>query len=142
MKKKLAVLIVFIVLSSLLIPYASADDMTDYSLSSDSEDSIDYVYILSASTSLSIGGGGYASISNNITCVAAVDKIVMSTYLQQYNGSWVTVNHWTDTVYSNTASSGHGAYVASGYNYRALVYFYAYDGSSYESTTRTDTEYY
>lgn len=98
---------------------------------------VKYTYINNASTHLSISNNR-AVITNEINAYSNVDKVVISTYLQkkQSNGTWSTIKHWRDTKYSNMYTTQHIYYVTSG-NYRVKTYFYAYDGSSYESTTLT-----
>ena len=139
MKKILSVIAVTILLFSMCtIAYASENTKTE----PDGLYGAKYTYISNATTSLSIKRG-LATITNSISCYSVVDRIEVSTYLQKnVDGVWTTLQHWTDTEYDDDYVGSHSYYVVSGYNYRALTYFYAYDGEQSESTYLIDYEAY
>ncbi|MBN2879373.1 MAG: hypothetical protein JXN65_07050 [Clostridia bacterium] len=139
MKKSIVSFIILVLLFTLFVPSASAGGSEDADVE---PDSVDSVYITSAYSTINIvGGSAYAY--NSISCSGSINKIVISCYIQQYNGGWQTVSHWTDTRYSNSATTSHSCNVSSGYTYRVYTYFYAYIGSTLvESTTSTDSGYY
>ena len=137
MKKILTFTTITILLISLFtVAYASEDaERNDMGLR--------YTYINNAMTAIGISSSGKATISNSIDCYSDVDKITVSTYLQKnVNGTWTTLKHWTDTEYDNDYVGSHSYYVVSDNSYRALTYFYAYDGTQSESTSLTDYEDY
>ena len=99
-------------------------------------------YISSYDYSLNISSSGLASCGAGMTAYPGTDKVSISMYLQKYDSGWSTVQHWTKEAAGNYVSLGKSYYVMKGYNYRVLVYFYAYEGSAVESLSRTATQYY
>lgn len=102
-----------------------------------------YTYISYTSSSIDISSSGLATVSANMGVVPGTDSVRISLYLQRYENGWVSVQHWSDADENVTSFElSRSAYVSSGYNYRALAYLYAYEGSSTESATSTATEYF
>ena len=92
--------------------------------------------------SLSITGGGLSTSSAFMYAYSGTDRVKISMYLQRYDSGWKTVKHWTresDVTYVSLAKD---QYVYSGYTYRVLAYFYAYEGNHSEITSGSDSEYY
>jgi len=140
MKKSIVFFVTLVLLFTLFVPSASAED---YKSLSSGPDSVDSLYILSAYSTINIDGGGNAYAYNSISCTGSITKIVISCYVQRYSGGWQTVSSWSDTTYSNSAVSSHSCSVTSGYTYRVITYYYTYIGTSMvESTTASDSEYY
>ncbi len=94
-------------------------------------------YINSVYTSLSISSSGLSSSYTFIMAYPGVDEVRISMYLQRYDNGWKTVKHWAQDFTGTYGSLSKNWYVAKGYNYRVLAYFYAYDGSDSESISRT-----
>lgn len=94
------------------------------------------MYFISSSCSISIGSGT-AYCGAAARCVTSINKVRISSYLQKSSsGSWVTVKHWTQDTYSNSAAMNKTYSVSSG-SYRNYCYFYAYiDDTCVEGTTR------
>jgi hypothetical protein len=63
----------------------------------------------------------------------------ISAYLQYYDDGWYTDAHWTVDRDGSYAVLSKERYVVRG-EYRLLVYYYAYSGNSFESTS--DVDYY
>ena len=103
---------------------------------------MDYTYITYTTIDFDISGSGYADMYASMGASASVDSTRISAYLQQYDSGWQTVQHYSKNSDSNYVSWGAGRYVSSGYQYRLLVYYYAYVGGSSESTSRTQTDSY
>lgn len=97
---------------------------------------IKMTYIQSVHTSLSISSGGLSNSYAFITSYSGTDKLRISMYLQRYDNGWKTVKHWVKDFYNTYGSLTKDWYVAHGYEYRVLTYFYAYDGSASESISR------
>lgn len=97
-------------------------------------------YIGYATSTLEISSSGYADMEALMECYSPVDKIRISEHLQRYvNGSWQDVAAWSQYYYSDMASWSRGYYVASGYQYRLMCYFYCYyDTTLLESVSRAD----
>jgi len=137
MKKVQTITILVVLLISIYASTYAKEDVGEVRIS---PQGILYLYISNVNASLSISGSGIASVNNTITASTYVDSVKISTYLQKYeNGSWVTLNHWTDTSNTYYLISSHTHQVTSGYNYRVLTYFYAYVGDESESTSRSET---
>lgn len=140
MRKIIAVALITIMLLSMSTVALAGEDKTKDTAP---PSSAKFTYISSCSTSLGINSSGKAAIVDCISAYSNVDKVVISTYLQKYeNGTWVTVQHWVTTEYDNFCAITHYHYVVSGNKYRSKVYYYAYDGSDYESTCLYDYESY
>lgn len=129
LRKTLILIAVFaIITSTLFAAFAGAADI----------DSIDFTYIISTSTSLDITASGKACCSASISCYPGTDSNRISAYLQRNeNGNWVTVQNWAKDTSGNYGSLYKEYYVASGYQYRLKVYYYAYEGTDSESATGT-----
>ena len=105
----------------------------------DNGDSLDYTFISSVITNLAINASGKASCSATIYCYPGTDSVRISAYLQRnVSGSWVTVQHWSESSSGNYGSMYKEYYVTSGYQYRLYVYYYAYEGDDVESTVGVD----
>lgn len=94
-----------------------------------------YTYIDYATCNLVINSSGKASMTATLDCDNSVDSTRISAYLQKYDSGWKTLKHWAQNYNSSYAAWGNHYYVASGYQYRVLVYYYAYSGSNTESTS-------
>lgn len=92
-------------------------------------------YISSTDTSLSISTSGNASGMAKINGYQGVTtKVETYLYLQQYkNGSWQTVESWSQTDNNYRGTLQGTCSVSKGYNYRVKASYYAYSGSSYEN---------
>ena len=91
-------------------------------------------YIKSVYTSLSISSSGRSNSYARIITYSGVDEVKISMYLQRYDNGWKTVKHWAQNFDDTYAYLSKNWYVMSGYEYRVLSYFYAYEGSNSEST--------
>ncbi len=134
MKKWISLLLALVLLLSTATTAKAAE-------SSDKASSLivpmDFTYIMVVGCSLDITALGRADCTSTFICVASVDHVRISSYLQKYDGGWVNVKHWVKDAYSNTTTFSDSYYVVSGYTYRYYCYFYAYiDGSLVESTTK------
>lgn len=99
----------------------------------------DYTYISVTTTNLEINSIGKACCAATLTCYAGTDSNRISAYLQRYNnGTWTTLQHWTQDTTGSRGTLYKEYYVTSGYQYRLRVYYYAYEGSNTESATGTD----
>lgn len=119
-----------------------ASDIEKPSESADGDIGILMTYISTYDYNLSINSSGLASLGASMSAYPGTDKVKISMYLQRYNNGWSTVQHWSKEAAGTYVSLVKSYYVTSGYNYRMLVYFYAYEGSAVESLSRTDTQYY
>ncbi len=95
-----------------------------------------FTYISYTNTSISINSSGKASCTAKLSASSNVDRVYISGYLQRYD------NGWTKTSYSSSCNLLSSHYVTSGYQYRYIVYYYAYDGSNSESTSGSRTASY
>ena len=102
---------------------------------------VDWTYINYTTISFDISGTGYATMGASMNAVAGATTRI-SAYLQRYSGGWQTVQHYGDDSNTNELIWGAGRYVASGYDYRLLVYYYAYVDGDSERTTMTSYEVY
>ncbi len=93
-------------------------------------------YISQVYTSLTISSGGLSNSYARINAYPGVGRVRISMYLQRYDSGWKTVQHWTQDFTGTYGSLSKNWYVTSGYEYRVLTYFYAYDGSNSESIYR------
>jgi hypothetical protein len=145
MKKKLLLaLLAFLLVLSICNPVLALENEEQSTRSADGDYQILWTYINLVSNWMDISSSGQASMTSVIYAYSGVDKVVMNNYLQRLvNGSWTTVKNWSNTYYDDFGSWSQTWYVTSGYNYRLRTYFYAYDGSSSESTSLTSgTVYY
>ena len=105
-----------------------------------------WTYIHTVYDWMGIDSSGKASmVSDMDTYSGSVTQVKMVNYLQRYqNSTWSTVNSWSQTTSGTYGYWSNTYYVYSGYNYRLLTYFYAYNGSTLvESTSLTSgTVYY
>ncbi len=87
------------------------------------------------SASLRISGGR-AYMTASISTYDA-DSVRILAYLQRYsNGTWTTIRSWSNDYASSSGVWVVNRYVSSGYDYRLIVYYYAYEnGSMVEATT-------
>lgn len=152
MKRKVVLFLsIVIILANIASPAIAADNSSNSSekdtvspvvIVPESTFTALYTLITSAYTGLYIDYRGCAYLTGALNCKPGVDRNVISCYLQRYNSGWKTVQHWRKTTYGTTATLSCYWFVSSGYTYRALIYFYAYDGELSESTSGVDTEYY
>lgn len=139
-KRLLCVLLSLVLLCTLPLPVLAVDDITIEP--GDAEIGIMLTYISAYGYDLNINSSGLASCSANMTAYPGTDSVSISMYLQKYDGGWSTVKHWSKSAETNYAFLSGSYYVMSGYTYRVLVYFYAYEGSATESLNHTDSQYY
>jgi len=99
-------------------------------------------YISSVYTALSISSSGLSNSYARIFAYSGVDSVRISMYLQKYDNGWKTVNHWAQNFDGTYGYLSRNWYVVSGYQYRVLAYYYAYDGDNTESLSRTYSVYY
>ena len=133
-KFALSTLAILIILS-LCIPIASASSDTTTNVIKPM-----WTYLQLVHNGLQIDSSGLATMVSEINCyTGTVNKVRMDNYLQRYiNGSWTTLNSWSQTTYDTYDYWGTTYYVYQGYNYRLLTYFYAYNGNTLlESTSLT-----
>ena len=134
MKRVFHIILVFVLVFVFSGTALAADDAQDQAPGGDP--GLDYTYIDYATIYFSINASGYASMAAVLQGTAGVDHVRISAYLQRYNSGWSTVQHYTAEDDSDYINWSAGRYVTSGYTYRLLVYFYAYVGDNYESTSR------
>ena len=140
-KKSLCLLLTVVLLCA--FPVAGlASEIEDPGDSADGDIGILMTYISTYDYNLSINSSGLASLGASVSAYPGTDKVKISMYLQRYDGGWSTVQNWSKEAAGTYVSLVKSYYVSSGYNYRMLVYFYAYEGSEVESLSRTDTQYY
>jgi len=140
-KKSICLLLTVVLLCAFPVS-GLASDIQEPDESADGAVGILMTYIHYYDYNLSINSSGLASLGSSVTAYPGTDKVKISMYLQRYNSGWSTVQHWTKEAVGTYVSLVKSYYVTSGYNYRLLVYFYAYEGSAVESLSRTDTQYY
>ena len=138
MKRFLQVFLVALLLCAFTVTVYATSDKSEVS----NPTAIRMTYISTTYCSLSISGSGLATSTAYMYAYPGTDKVKISMYLQRYNNGWSTLKHWTAEANGTYVSMGRNQYVASGYTYRVLVYFYAYEGSQSESTSGSDSEYY
>ena len=140
-KKSLCLLLAVVLLCA--FPVAGlASEIEESGDSADGDIGILMTYISTYDYNLSINSSGLASLGASVSAYPGTDKVKISMYLQRYDGGWSTVQNWSKEAAGTYVSLVKSYYVTSGYNYRMLVYFYAYEGSEVESLSRTDTQYY
>ena len=138
-KKSICVLLTMVLLCAFPVAGLAIEEPNE---SADGDFGILMTYISSYDYNLSINSSGLASCGASVTAYPGTDSVKISMYLQRYDGGWSTVQHWTKEADGTYVSLVKSYYVTSGYNYRMLVYFYAYEGSAVESLSRTDSQYY
>lgn len=100
-----------------------------------------FTYIRSFYNDFEISDSGIASVSSYLD-VSNSDEIKITGFLQQFkDGSWKTVNSWSNTSTGNDVVLKKDWTVESGYTYRYRSYGYVYvDGSVVESTMDESSE--
>ncbi len=131
-KKILMFILIIVLLCSVSMTSYAADNEE---LAEKPPVSLRFTYIMNAYTSLSITGGGLSTSLARMNAYPGVDSVRISMYLQRYNSGWTTVKHWAQDFDGTTGTLSKNWYVTSGYEYRVLSYFYAYDGNNTESTS-------
>jgi hypothetical protein len=142
MLRKLAVFILSVVLVFSISLTAYAANSENEPASANGDISIMMTYISSTYCNLDISSSGLAECSASVNAYSGTDSVSISMYLQKYNSGWSTVRHWTTSANGTYVSILRNYYVMSGYTYRVLVYYYAYEGSQTESLSRSNSEYY
>lgn len=132
MFKKAVVLFLSTILVLCMFGFVSA---AETELAPESDISPRWTLINRVSNTLSINSNGLASMTSFISAYDGVDSVRISAFLQREEGnSWVTVNSWTED-YNGTLGYWQGNwYVAKGYNYRLVTFFWAYAGYDQDST--------
>ena len=141
-KKFTVFLLVVFVAFSLFLPTVALAESSD---KVDPGAQIRWTYIHTVYNWMGINDSGKATmVSDMDTYSGSVTQVRMTNYLQRYqNGSWTTVNSWSQTTPGTYAYWSNTYYVYQGYNYRLLTYFYAYNGSTLlESTSLTSGSVY
>lgn len=133
MKKILTFILIITLFCSVSITGYAADKVEPAEKAP--EYSVRMTYINSVIASLSISSDGLSNSYAKMYAYSGVDSIKISMYLQKYDNGWKTVKHWTKKFDSTHGSLSKDWYVMSGYEYRVLAYYYAYDGSHSESTS-------
>ena len=134
MKKWIALLLVVMFSLSLTTTAFATDDSQE--AAKPDVTLLDFTYIVYTNCGFEISGNGVAECQASILCSTSIDRIRISSYLQKYDGGWVTVRHWTQDTYDNYATFDEVYNVVSGYAYRHYCYYYAYiDGDLAESAT-------
>lgn len=133
-RKFIVVLLAFMLTLSLCGTALAAEEPSD---NADPDGTITpcYTYISYTSCGLNINSAGRANCAASISAYSGVDKVRISGYLQYYSGGWQTVKNWTAEASGTYVSMAKTYYVSQGYQYRWLCYYYAYKGSSTESTS-------
>lgn len=92
-------------------------------------------YTSSTITDLSISTSGSATGTAKLTGYqGTTTKVITYLYLEQYaNGSWSTIQSWSQTDDSYRATLQGTYNVSKGYKYRVKASYYAYSGSSSEN---------
>ena len=119
------------------VAYAKTPMETE-ALSSNGDFGAKYTYIRSTSVNLTINTIGKATCSATLSAYSCVDRVRISAYLQYYDGAWYTEKHWIVEEDGTYAVLSKERYVASGYQYRLLVYYYAFSDDDSESTHAID----
>ena len=136
MKKRIIIIVIMIVMVMSSIIMVNAAEETEKALQSDN--GAKSTLIRDAYLNLGFSGSN-AQVTVDFEASSDADKVRISTYLKKYvNGSWVTLEHWSDTAYTNTITKVYSYPVSSGAQYKAVTYYYAYDGTFSESTSLTD----
>ncbi len=135
MIRKLLLMTVAIMLVFSVGGTALAEGRTPEASESGGDYSICYTYISYTSCNFSIAADGKATMTATINGYSNVDSVKISGYLQRYNNGWQTVKSWSETTSGRYGIMSKTWYVSQGYQYRWLVYYYAYSGSNVESTS-------
>lgn len=137
MLRKITIIIFTIALAVIFAGTALADTSSTVKEKPPEGSGAKYTYISSTATNLNINSIGKAYCDAQIHCYSGVDSVRISGYLERYsNGSWTTLKQWTDNTSGNYGQMNKEWYVARGYQYRWRVYYYAYEGSDSESTSK------
>ena len=139
MKRVFIVVLAVLILSVFPGVAAASEDAQDKV--PDGEMGVCFTYINFTTISFDISGTGYATMGASVGAVSEATTRI-SAYLQRYNGEWQTLQHYSDNGDTYYLSWDAGRYVPSGYQYRLLVYYYAYVDGNSESTSMTSYEYY
>ena len=116
--KKMLTLITCIILAFSISSTALASSYV-----TDSDMSVQYVYINVASSSLTISADGTASIVCYVTRTSTGNSIYLKATLQKYSsGRWIDITNWTVSTSSTTAYISETYTVSSG-TYRVAAYF-------------------
>ena len=142
MLKKTICMLLTVVLVCAFPVAGMASDVDEPNESANGDIGILMTYISTYDYNLVINSSGLASCGASVSAYPGTDKVKISMYLQRYNSGWSTVQHWTKEAAGTYVSLAKNYYVTKGYNYRLLVYFYAYEGSAVESLSRSDEEWY
>ena len=140
MRRILQLLLVILLLCTFSVTGYAAGDINE--VDDNNTLGLRMTYISTVYCSLSISGSGLATSSAYMFAYTGTDRVKISMYLQRYDSGWKTVKHWTKEADGTYVSLAKDQYVYSGYTYRVLAYFYAYDGDHSESTSGSDSEYY
>lgn len=135
MKKIIPIILTVLLMCALCTTGLALDEAQEFEAEGDI--GIRYTLIDKTSIGFSINSSGNASMLAMLWGTAGVDRVRVSCYLQKYDGGWSTVQHYSAESYSDYVAWSASRYVVSGYTYRLLVYYYAYDGNNYESTSRS-----
>ena len=139
MKKRIIIIVIMVALimsSSIVVNAGETEKVIK------SDNGAKYTLIRDVFLSLNFSSGT-AYVDVDFEASSSADKVRISTYLKKYvNGSWITIKHLSDTTYTNTITKTYTYPVSSGAQYKAVTYYYAYDGSLCESTSLTTTRTY
>lgn len=133
--------IIYLIVMTLFITSFSSFTFADANDNEEtlSIDGINFTYISSTVTDLSITVVGKACCYAEINCYPGTDSVRISAYLERYSGgTWTTLQHWAENTTGNYGYMYKEYYVTSGYQYRWRVYYYAYEGDDSESTSAID----
>ena len=135
MIRKILLMAVSILLVFSVCGTAAAGDLPIKASESDGDYSVRYTYISYTSCNFAIASNGKASMSASISGYSNVSSVRICGYLQRYNGGWQTVKSLNVLTSGSYGVMTKTWYVSQGYQYRWLVYYYAYSGSNTESTS-------
>lgn len=92
-----------------------------------------YTYIYRANSDLKISGG-IATVSASMTANKGISKTLITSRLQKkVNGSWETVQAWTETSSTTSCKLNKTISVSKGSSYRIFSTVKAYKGNDSES---------
>lgn len=92
-----------------------------------------YTYIYKASSNLKISGG-IATVSASMTANPGISKTLITSRLQKkVNGSWETIQSWTETSNTISCRLNKTKSVSKGSSYRIYSTVKAYKGADSES---------
>jgi hypothetical protein len=101
------------------------------------------LYIDNTTTALSISSSGTATVKGSAYGnQSSTDEVEIYLYLQQYkNGSWQTIESWSDSFESHRGNLSETYSLTKGYKYRAKAVYYAYGNSGgYDCITSYSSE--